>query len=98
MQPKSKSKIQEYRNLTCKGKGLSDKEFEKLQKSLPMYIKKIIEKMIDNECRSEDWLNKGSLCGHQNDDHIACNLIRGHKGKHYCIDCGFAWSIDNRDD
>ena len=83
--------------LSCKAKGMSDMEFGKLQKSLPMYIKKIIEKMIDNECRSEDWLNKGSMCGSQDDDHMACNLLLEHKGKHYCIDCGFSWN-DDKDD
>ncbi len=76
-------------------KDFSDKKLEKHLKSLDRKTSNRINEMIDNESRSQDFLSLDSdICSesHPTDDsHKDCWRKAGHKGKHYCIECGESW-------
>lgn len=73
---------------------MSDNDYEKFQSNLPDKTQRMIDHMVDNESRDQDFLAKpmcGNTFGDGRSKHRDCLRLEGHKGKHYCIDCGVNW-------
>ncbi len=76
--------------------GLSDEKYTELHNRIPSGIELELAINYDEDHPQHKINEEKGYCNSDistnENSHLECKRKKGHRGKHYCFECGFSWS------
>ena len=73
--------------------GKSEKEIDELRSRIPNFIETQMAVADDEDHSQYNQHKERGWCEKEFVGHHPCKRLGGHKGKHWCFECGYSWSV-----